>query len=146
MTVLSPQSATFRVVCLSYSSFTSLRLQIFFSQGVDFLFAGFRLISPRAKFPPQAVARGSSPRTDFPVASLPGGKSARYVFLTENPARAAEPRDTITVGGVPPTPPPRVFCWIVLMIREKELLIRKPRRVIRHAAQALQLGVLDPRP
>ena len=50
-------------------------------------------------YPPRA------PRADFPVATLPGGKSVRYVFLTENPARTAEPRDTITVGGVPPTPP-----------------------------------------
>ena len=68
--------------------------------------APFRLISPPMKFPPQAVIGGSSPPV-FPLAPsvLPGGKTARNVFLTENPARAAKPRDTITVGGVPPTPP-----------------------------------------
>ena len=46
-----------------------------------------------------------TPLTVFPVAMLPGGKTARNDFLTEIPVRPAEPVDTITVGGVPPTPP-----------------------------------------
>ena len=62
--------------------------------------APFRLISPRAKLPPQAVARGSSPdgfssrsmRSSLRSAQeLPGGKTARNVFLTENHAQGCRP-------------------------------------------------------
>ncbi len=89
-----------------------------------------RTVFPLAPYVPRCSAvrkrgfRAAIQRLATPSASLrsalraPGRKNRKDRFPSENPARAAKPRDTITVGGVPPTPPPLICGLTVIKIRE----------------------------